>query len=66
MRQENLMMSQRYQDLAQVLKQKEIEIFTLEERSKTLLQAAQRDAEECIAYFKGLACQKSQEPDGAN
>ena len=59
MRQENLMMTQRYQDLAQILKQKEVELFTLEERSKMMLQAAQRDAEECISYFKGLACQKS-------
>lgn len=41
-----------------MLKQKEVEIFRLEEKSKTLLQTAQRDAEECIAYFKGLAYSK--------
>lgn len=38
-----------------MLKQKEIDLFQMEERSKMLLSNAQKDAEECIAYFKGIA-----------
>lgn len=44
-----------------MLKQKEIELFQMEERSKTLLLNAQKEAEECISYFKGIAFQKSQD-----
>ena len=54
------MMTKRCQDLSQMLKTKESEIFRLEERSKMLLQNAQKDAEACISYFKKLACEKSQ------
>jgi hypothetical protein len=42
-----------------MLKDKELEVLRLEEKSKFMLQAAHKDAEECISYFKGLACKQT-------
>ena len=42
---------------------REIEIKSVEERSKRKLIAAKQDAKECIDYFKNLAISKTAKPD---
>jgi hypothetical protein len=44
--------------MVDIMKQKEIEMIEVEEKSKRMLNAAQKDAEDCISYFKSLAYNK--------
>lgn len=55
---ENHQIAKRYQETVDMMKQKEIEMIEVEEKSKRMLNAAQKDAEDCISYFKGLAYNK--------
>ena len=41
--------------MAHSVQQKELELEEMEEKSKKMLIAAQKDAQECIQYFKTLA-----------
>ena len=48
---------QKYSDALTLLKDKEVQMRSVEQSAHEKLSQAQKDAEECIAYFKGLALQ---------
>ena len=55
---ENHQIAKRYQEMVDMIKKKESEMIEVEEKSKRMLNDAQKDAEDCISYFKGLAYNK--------
>ena len=57
LRTQNQMINQKYQEMVQNVNKKEDEILELEEKSKQMLVEAQKDAHDCIKYFKNLAFQ---------
>ena len=57
LRYENRQVEDKYRQLTEKFHQKEIELIDMEEKGKQMLIQAQKDAQECIKYFKSLAFQ---------
>ena len=58
------MINEKYQEMVQSIHLKETEILEMEEKSRQMLIEAQKDAHDCIKYFKNLAFQTAKETGG--
>ena len=57
LRQGKLDIEAKFREMCDKVRDKELEMAELEEKSRVMLIDAQKDAHECIKYFKGVALQ---------